>query len=186
MIHRCLGDWPNAKIVCVPGVMLRICLGKDSNGDECRLNYIFKCDEMIPHNHSQPFTTTCLSGEYIEVSWTIDPHSSDTLMISRRSLGGDIAATQKVHGRLRECQVRRHYAGNTMYVENDRFHSIVAQPECGDVLTFVVRHQSPHCPTFMLHSESQVDICGRVRDATQLERAAFFKKLVSAVIYSQI
>lgn len=178
LIFKALQDWKDAKVVCVPGVMLRLLLGTHGE-NEYRINWFKDANETYIHNHTSSFTTMCLAGNYTETTWEIDDSVDDVTYVFEREVGGSLSVPIPCAGGLRVKRMRRHFPGNIMSVDKSEYHSICAA-KGEEALTVVVRNTAECGDTRMLATTPFMDpeATQKVRPATECERKVFFERLV--------
>lgn len=179
---HCLNDWPDIKVLTVPGVMLQVRVAENSHA-EYRIHWIKECAETYVHNHRFGFETLCVAGGYVEQTWEVDgTNSAFTTYQFPRKDGNVIGAPVALRGRLHITETRQHAPGNVMRVAPNRFHSIEASA-AGEAVTFVTRFKCAlEADTSILSSSTTIEApTEQLRDATSEERRQMYSKIRSLV-----
>ena len=182
-----LENWKDAKVVCVPGVMLRLCMGAQ-DGCEYRINWFKNSTETYVHNHAHSFHTYCMAGNYSEHTWTIQQDETEDMYSYSRKPGGEMSSPNRIEGKLLEVRRREHYPGNVMFVGNEEYHTISSNPG-EEALTFVVRYISTPNKTHVLSSSPCIEDdegSQNVRPASDIERKSMFERLTKYAHTSSI
>ena len=118
----------------IPGVMSQVQIYK-SDTLEFRANIFLSATETIVHNHSRPFISVCLDGEYTHTHFTVDTATAeDNIHYARlrEPHGTNLGPIQERKGKLRQAFSHTYKAGDSYWIGPDTYHTIT-----GDIMPLV-------------------------------------------------